>query len=241
VVTVIGKRRGGSHSRLVLCDDGNLYVLKMHPNPQGPNVLANEALGSYLMRGLGFAVPDWHPITINLKTLSLFDELAMEWTNGRVYPAIGVHFGSRYVGARDGAPMDYLPESYRHKIVNAEQFAGVNLFDYWADHRDGRQCVYRRVRGTGGYEAFFIDNGHLFGGPRWSSTKALQLPARLREREHVEAWLSLLEQRSPTLLAEAVRQIPTDWYTGEIETLRDHYVRRLAVLRETNLRTTKRG
>jgi hypothetical protein len=187
------------------------------------------------MRGLGFTVPDWHPITIDLKTLPLFDELAMESTNGRVYPAIGVHFGSRYVGGSGRAPMDYLPESYRHKIVKAEQFAGVSLFDYWVDHRDRRQCVYRRVRETGGYEAFFIDNGHLFGGPKWDRTRTLHLPVRLPDREAAEKWLTLLEHRSTTLLTEAVCQIPRAWYTGDIKTLSGHYVRRLALLRQRGL------
>ena len=57
VTTVIRTQKGGSQSRLVTCDDGKLYVLKMHPNPQGPNVLANEAIGSILLRGLGFLRP----------------------------------------------------------------------------------------------------------------------------------------------------------------------------------------
>ena len=35
IVMVIRKQHGGSQSRLVSCTDGRLYVLKMHPNPQG--------------------------------------------------------------------------------------------------------------------------------------------------------------------------------------------------------------
>ena len=78
VTTVVKKQPGGSQSRLVRCDDGKLYVLKMTPNPQGPNVLANEVLGSILMRGLGLPAPPWKPVAINLKTLRLFPELAMQ-------------------------------------------------------------------------------------------------------------------------------------------------------------------
>jgi len=59
VTMVIKKQPGGAQSRLVLCDDGKLYVLKMHPNPQGPNVLANEALGAMIMGGLGLLAPRW--------------------------------------------------------------------------------------------------------------------------------------------------------------------------------------
>ena len=60
------------------CDDGKLYVLKMNPNPQGPNVLANEALGSILIRGLGLRAPPWKAVTIDLKTVRFFPELAMQ-------------------------------------------------------------------------------------------------------------------------------------------------------------------
>jgi len=62
VTQVIKKMAGGSQSRLVLCDDGKIYVLKMHPNPQGPCVLANEALGASLMEGLGFVTPKWRQL-----------------------------------------------------------------------------------------------------------------------------------------------------------------------------------
>ena len=76
VTSVVRTQKGGSQSRLVTCDDGKLYVLKMHPNPQGPNVLANEALGSILLGGLGFFAPRWRRGTINLKTIRLFPDLA---------------------------------------------------------------------------------------------------------------------------------------------------------------------
>jgi hypothetical protein len=84
VTTVIRRMSGGSQSRLIQCDDGKLYVLKMHPNPQGPNVLANEALGSILMHDLGFLVPRCRPVTINLKALTACgaspDTFAQEWS-----------------------------------------------------------------------------------------------------------------------------------------------------------------
>src|SRR5258708_26704521 len=66
VIHVVKRQRGGSQNRLVLFDDGKLYVLKMHPNPPGNKFLANETLGANLFRRFRFLLPASRPITINL-------------------------------------------------------------------------------------------------------------------------------------------------------------------------------
>jgi hypothetical protein len=57
LATVIRALPGGSQSRLVLCSNRKTYVLKTHPNPQGNNILANEAIESILLHGLGLRTP----------------------------------------------------------------------------------------------------------------------------------------------------------------------------------------
>jgi hypothetical protein len=237
VVTVVNRQRGGSQSRLVLCDDGKLYVLKMFPNPQGPDVLANEALGAILLSGLGFLVPRWRLVTIKLKTLGVFPELTMETTRGTVFPAFGVHFGSEFLGGSGVDLYDLLPESWQHRVINAEQFAAIHLFDLWANHQDRRQCVYRRAKKTGAYEAFFIDNGHLFGGPDWSKVsrhppRALGYvqPSVFRD-PGVDQYTTLYSSCIPALLHEAVAQIPREWYQNDIVALHARLRQRLEDLR----------
>jgi hypothetical protein len=237
VVQVVKKQKGGSQSRLVLCDDGKLYVLKMHPNPQGSNVLANEALGAILLSALGFLVPPWRPITINLKALPSFPELIMETAVGTRLPACGVHFGSEYLGGPQYDLFDLIPESYR--ISNSEQVAAMNLFDLWANHHDNRQSVYRRIKGKGLYEAICIDNGHLFGGPDWSDEAgvSLRLWSRYFQKPLVseclvmERWLTVFEARIPGLLHGAMTVIPPEWYTGDIYALCARLLQRLECLR----------
>jgi hypothetical protein len=112
---------GGSQSRLVMCDDSKLYVLKLHPNPQGPNVLANEALGAMLMKGLGLLTPQWRTLRLNLQSLSIFPELVMGSVNGMTLPACGLHFGSEYLGAPEIDLFDFLPASGRRQTENADQ------------------------------------------------------------------------------------------------------------------------
>jgi hypothetical protein len=231
---VARKQGGGSQSRLVVCDDGKKYVLKMHPNPQGPNVLANEALGSMLLGGLGYQVPSWRPITIDLNALPLFPELTMEMPHGTQLPACDVHFGSEYVGGPQYDLFDFIPEHY--PIRNRDQVAAIRLFDLWANHHDNRQCVYRRPKQTGDYEAVFIDHGHLFGGPSWSSET--ELSSRLwchhfgRSKPFaIERWLNAFEDQIPGLLHQAKATIPSDWYCGNINSLCAGLLKRLGNLR----------
>src|SRR5437016_2926458 len=100
----------------------------MHPNPQGNNVLANEALGAILLSTLGFRVPPWRPLRINLTTLPLFPELTMEAADGTKLPVCDLHFGSEYLGGAKYDLVDFLPERYRIQIVDRSQRSICSIF-----------------------------------------------------------------------------------------------------------------
>jgi hypothetical protein len=239
VTAVIKKQPGGSQSRLVQCDDGKLYVLKMHPNPQGPNVLANEALGSILLRGLGLLSPPWRPVTIDLKTVRFFPDLAMKTSDQETtFPACGIHFGSEYLGGPQNDHYNFMPESCMHKLRSNAQFLAIYLFDVWASHQDERQCVFQRMRQTSIYDTFFIDNGHLFGGPKWSEVAGLSrgvcsgnVQPPLIEDPRIEPWLKVFEDRLPKLLHYAIALVPEDWYKDDIRALYARLLWRLENIR----------
>jgi hypothetical protein len=239
VTSVVRKQPGGSQSRLVRCDDGKLYVLKMNPNPQGPNVLANEAIGAMLIRGLGLPAPPWKPVAIDLKTVRFFPELAMQTANHEtIFPACGTHFGSEYLGGPQYDPHSFMPKRYRHILRNPAQLLAISLFDIWASHQDERQCLYQRTGGTNLYDAFFIDNGHLFGGPTWSDVAgrsrtvfSANVPAPLVGDPRVEQWLRVFEDRIPKLLHHAIGAVPREWYKDDIYTLYAHLLERLECIR----------
>ena len=239
VTTVVKKQPGGSQSCLVRCNDGKLYVLKMNPNPQGPNVLANEALGSILIRGLGLLAPPWKPVTIDLKTVRFFPELAMQTSAQEIsFPACGIHFGSEYLGGPQYDLYNFMPKSYIHRLRSTAQFLPIYLFDIWASHQDERQCVYQRMRETSFYNTFFIDNGHLFGGPKWSEVAGHSrggcsgnVQAPLIGDPRIEEWLKIFENRIPKLLHHAIAVVPGDWYKDDIYALYARLLWRLESIR----------
>jgi hypothetical protein len=239
VTSVVRTQNGGSQSRLVTCDDGKLYVLKMCPNPQGPNLLANEAVGSILLRGLGFFAPRWRQVTINLKTIRLFPDLAMCTVDGgTTFPACGVHFGSEYLGGPQYSLFDFMPKSRIHKVRNASQLLPIYLFDVWASHQDKRQCVYQKLRDANLYDTFFIDNGHLFGGPTWQEVAGRSrsmhsdiIEPIMIEDPRVEQCLKLFQEHIPKLLHRAVAVVPPEWYKDDIYALYARLMWRLDFIR----------
>ena len=52
-VRFVRRMRGSSQACLIQCDDGDYYVVKFANNPKGPNLLANEMLGSLLCDSIG--------------------------------------------------------------------------------------------------------------------------------------------------------------------------------------------
>jgi hypothetical protein len=245
IAQVPQRLRGGSQSRLVLCDDGKLYVCKMYPNPQGPNVLANEMLGSIVLDGLGFPVPRWRPITIDRRAVRLFSsELSMTDAVGRMLlPACGVHYGSQHVcsdyeyAGDEYHVLDIIPRA--SAVSNAEQIAGIYLFDLWANHHDSRLLLYRRHRtDRGPFKALIADNGHLFGGPDWSGDPAVswkcwayrvQKPGMAAYLE-IDKWLTLFQARIPGLLNKAMAAVDPSWYTGDLYSLCERLLKRLECL-----------
>jgi hypothetical protein len=211
----------------------------MHPNPQGPNVLANEALGTILLAGLGFLAPRWRPVRIDLKTARFFPDLAMKADKSKtVFPACGIHFGSEYLGGPNYDLYDFMPKSYVHKLRSTTQMLPIFLFDVWASHQDERQFIYQRARDAKVYETFLVDNGHLFGGPNWSDitghslhTCSVSITAPTLEDPRVDQWLRLFERRIPRILHYAIAAVPKQWYEDDIYMLYARLLWRLKSLR----------
>jgi hypothetical protein len=238
-VQVVRRMSGGSQSRLIECDDGKLYVLKTYPNPQGRNVLANEWLGSIIMRGLGIDIPNWSAIKIDLKALDIFPELLMETCEGPLLPSCGLHFGSEFLGGPERHTLDVMPRSCWKRVTNGGELVSAALFDLWANHRDQRQCVFVRRQHEALYHAFCIDNGHLFGGPGWQQLSApnrlgsVNPAIELLDMASIERAVITFEERIPELITEAIQTMPTDdWYEGDINWLHDSLLMRLESLRE---------
>ncbi|WP_353072156.1 HipA family kinase [Tunturiibacter gelidoferens] len=94
----IRKMKGGSQSILVQCDDNRFYVVKMAGNPQGPNVVANEFLGSVIAGAVGLPVAESMLIHLSDHFIDSDPDIWFELPSERKRPDAGLHFGSLPVG-----------------------------------------------------------------------------------------------------------------------------------------------
>lgn len=159
----VRKLRGGSQPVLVQASDGFLYVVKFLNNPQGSNLLFNEALGTELFRGAGLPVPEWRLVHISEEFLDRNQACWMELEHGLLRPKAGWCFGSRFLNLRNTSVFEILSRTSFNRISNRRDFCTAWVLDALCGHADNRQAIFIE-RDTKSLEAFFIDHGHLFGG-----------------------------------------------------------------------------
>lgn len=211
---------GDSQPILVEANDGHLYVVKLTDNLHGPHLLFNESMGTELYRACGLPVAPWKALKV---TGSFLDRNLACWSEtlqGRLRPAAGLYFGSRFLGGQGHRLFEILPGSYFQRVKNAADFWRAWMLDVCADHSDVRQAIFREEL-SGQLEAVFIDFGHMFGGATGIDPFRHVLTSRYRD-ERIYAPIkpkSLLQLRkiADTLdvdqLWRQLAAIPDEWTT----------------------------
>ncbi|WP_353072113.1 HipA family kinase [Tunturiibacter gelidoferens] len=237
----IRKMKGGSQSILVRANDGRHYVVKMTDNPIGPNLLANEHMGSLVAKAVGLPVAEARGICLSDSFIDSHPDLWFELPSGVRRPDKGMHFGSLFVGQTSGPdrPTEYISPSRVSMITNREVFLGMYLLDVWANHQDNRQAIFRRSS-TNAQEVCFIDHGHMFGGPEWNFEgnlgSALHLEMAvytdLWHDKQVASWISRFQTIIPEVLTSIVPPMASEWYKGDLSELHSSLTDRLLRLPE---------
>lgn len=235
--------RGGAQSKMLLCDDGNYYVVKFTNNPQGRRVLANELIGTRLASALGLPVPDVAVVYVAGSTIRQNPELTVHYS-GRTEPCDpGLCFGSRYVAdPHDHDIHDYLPAEMFGRVRNLHVFAGALVFDKWTCNADGRQALFSKSSIQKKFTVTLIDQGLCFNNQEWNFPDAPlrgvyawnRVYAGVTGWESFEPWLSRLEGMTEQSLLRAVRYVPCEWFgtQADLDTLLEHLFRRRLRARE---------
>src|SRR5882757_8922873 len=239
-IQFIRKMRGGSQPALIRCDDGKLYVIKFFNNPQGPNVLANEVLGNELLNVLNLPTPQWKMVFISRSFIKKNIEMTFETALGHFSIESGLHFGSEFLGdEKTGCVYEWLPNALCGRVINSKDLLGMHVFDVWTNHCDHRQSLYASGDGNATFLTIFIDNGHLFGGPKWGRKSKLCESLSLDKRFHpnespaedVENWITRFETECSSSLFDIIQHVPRFWYRGDINQVAESLVLRLGMLR----------
>jgi len=209
--------RGGSQPILAKASDGLLYVVKFSNNLQGPNLLFNESAGIELYRACGLAVPMWKPLLLSDSFLDNNPDCWIQTPEGRLRPASGLCFGSRFLGSEGVSLLEILAETDYRRIRDRNSFWLAWLIDVCAEHVDNRQAVFAK-RTDGWLDAFFVDQGHLFGGPKADQRKHFRASCYLDPRiypdvssDEVRHFQKVVRTFNADRLWQRVNSIPADW------------------------------
>jgi hypothetical protein len=244
-IKVISRMRGGSQSRLMLGDDGNLWIVKFKNNPQHLRILANELIATELARIIGLSVPVSGIIDVRQAIVDTHPPLYINHgPQHRELCQSGLQFGSKFAGGMVPRQVDeYMADEQLLNTHNLDQFAGILAFDKWTCNTDYRQVVYRRSGIERGYSAVFIDQGACFNMGEWNFPDAPlkgifaqnSAYSTITGWESFEPWLSRIEQFDPQTLWEIVETVPREWYGGavcELKGLVDKLISRRCRVRE---------
>lgn len=218
---------GGTQSLVVRDIEGKLYTLKCPKNPQGPNVLANEWLGSQMLTLLGLHSPRVHSVRVPANFLGTG---ATEF-----FGLVSDFIESRH----DRCCFELLPRKLSPKLANADHFIGALIFDTWVGSTDRRQALYVQAPGSW-FTAIFIDNGQLFGGPDWQfngvpgTYRSLQrwLYASELDETLLSFWVGEIRTKILHILSSLLDEVPKTWYVGDIVALEQALVERAARLED---------
>jgi hypothetical protein len=201
---------------LVQASDGLFYVVKFNNNLQGPNLPLNEAMGTELYRTFKLPVPEWKPLVATSAFLNQNPACWIQTETGRLRPAPGICFGSRFLGEHETRLLEILPGTSFGKIRNRTDFWLAWMLDVCAQHADNRQAIFIEET-SGELRGIFMDHGHLFGGadgnkqphPLASRYLDQRIYQRLTKRETQK--LKKLWSTDTDRLWKFAESLPDDW------------------------------
>jgi hypothetical protein len=209
--------RGGSQPILAEASDGHTYVVKFTNNLQGPNVLFNECVGSELYRACALPVPAWRPVMVSENFLDMNPDCWMQTPDGRLRPASGLCFGSRFLGEKGKRLLEILPRTSFERVHNPASFWLAWLIDVCAEHVDNRQALFAEDA-NGRLDAYFVDFGHFFGGPKADLKKNFRASRYLDSRIYSEVssetllgFENVVKALDGDRLWERIKAIPPEW------------------------------
>lgn len=144
-------------------------------------------------------------------------DFLIETPQGRLRPSSGLCFGSRFLAADGRQFFEILPRDYFTRVRNRADFWRVWLIDICAEHVANRQAVFEETA-DGWVDAYFIDHGHLFGGPNADSKRHFAASRYLDERiysrlssEVLIGFQEVLQALDVDRLRRRIEAIPAEW------------------------------
>ena len=243
-VEFVRKVRGASQPVILKCSDDKFYLVKMHENPAGSHVLANEFIGSTLALAVGLSVPNYEVVHMSEDFIMSNPALWFEGPKGRYPPTEGFHFGSSFMNYEWARRIGIKPSvgeyvgSWRiPDIVNRQEFLAMLILDVFANKQTPRKALFvgdRLLR------AYFVDHGHVLDENTVDNDEGcnrclhsdLALYEGLWDWRVVARHIEQLRTLTEVFLTNPLKFIPYEWYAGREATDNLYLYRRLDAMPE---------
>lgn len=177
---------GRSSPHLILFDDGHKYVVKFKNNPQGNWVVTYEYIVNTLASRLQLPIPQFKIVRIRSDFIKENKELA------KIGFKSGSQFASQFI--ENSVTFLDLPNNLaKEHIVNADQIAGLIVFDHWIGNsdRNTKNLLFLPADKDGNrYEFKMIDHANCFNISTTNPERKF-LPLKVRKKE-IYRWCNTL-------------------------------------------------
>ena len=147
----------GLKSHLVLCENGDLCVVRLRSTTQRSEPIA-AVVASRIARTFGLPTPECVVVKIGDSLLRETPELS-KMRELRREDWIGDHSGTLYVRSQDGSLFDLLPDPYLDSLNNPESFLHFLALDKWCSHSGPPKPVFYRSGSGSQHSVEFVSRG----------------------------------------------------------------------------------
>ena len=241
-VLPIRPMRGASQSHLMMCSDGQLWVVKFQNNPQHLRILANEFIVSRIAEIVGLSVPRCDAVHISRSVVEVMPKIVTDHDRGLCERySDGLQLGSRYIGGlMPGQVVDTLTRKQLDNARNLGEFAGMLAIDKWTANCDTRQTAFARKAAEQRYRVAFIDQGHCFGGGKWTFSDSpivgvyplKHVYSNVIGWNSFEPWISRIEEFDVAELWKIAEEVPAEWYAHD-QFMLEQLIHNLIIRRRT--------
>ncbi|NNU95399.1 HipA family kinase [Anoxybacillus sp. EFIL] len=202
------------NSHLITFHDGKRYVVKFYDTKK-PKALINEWLAYQIAKYMNLPIPHARLVSLPDALVPIPDDTTIVKTK--------TQFASAYIDGKNAH------ETTLYRIANADQLAGVIVFDYWLYNCDRtRKNVI--IEQNGEHQTLWIiDHADICGSFAWTVEQLKQLPQTLIESathrmmasfvtvQQLEEAIAVMQTMPTLLLEEMTKHMPDDWPMTEEE------------------------
>lgn len=210
----------GGSAHVILCSDGNQYVVKRNTGSRRPKEMVNEYVVGKLAKLLSLPVIPFELIYLNEEFIKKTPELHSNHYDcdpGFRFGSIEIENSVVFANKAEAPPS-------KGEVINRNMLAGMIVFDQWV-YNSNRDVLLQPLD-KGGYFVHMIHHDRCFpGGYKWNAKTVGSQKPEYRVLNQVYRWcFSLLDDEELLItFAERIKALPDEQINNVIKSIPDDW------------------